>query len=174
MTSDGAALFRAIREHPREDAPRLVYADWLEENGRPERGEFIRLQCEGSVQCPAYPGTARRTRASELLRTFRDDWDAELPSLHGLEWGDIYFRGFVDTVRLFEVRYMSALLERAFATAPLRFLFVAEIGRGQLGELLAFPLLGRLTKLYLPGTFGEAEARLVIAAQGRFPNTEIA
>jgi uncharacterized protein (TIGR02996 family) len=32
MTADGAALLRAILAAPADDAPRLVYADWLEEN----------------------------------------------------------------------------------------------------------------------------------------------
>ena len=35
-----------IRRHPEDDAPRLVYADWLDEHDEPERAEFIRLQCE--------------------------------------------------------------------------------------------------------------------------------
>src|SRR6516164_9385292 len=39
-------LFRTILAQPADDAPRLVYADWLEEHGEPERAEFIRLQCE--------------------------------------------------------------------------------------------------------------------------------
>jgi uncharacterized protein (TIGR02996 family) len=37
-------LLAAIKESPADDAPRLVYADWLEEHGEP-RGEFLRLQC---------------------------------------------------------------------------------------------------------------------------------
>jgi uncharacterized protein (TIGR02996 family) len=44
--SDAAALLAAIRATPDDDAPRLVYADWLEEHGQPERAEFIRVQCE--------------------------------------------------------------------------------------------------------------------------------
>jgi uncharacterized protein (TIGR02996 family) len=44
--SDEKALLAAIWEHPHEDTPRLVYADWLQENGQPERAEFIRVQCE--------------------------------------------------------------------------------------------------------------------------------
>ena len=55
MTSDGDALFRAICELPGEDTPRLMYADWLQENGQPDRAEFIRLQCEAWALCPAYP-----------------------------------------------------------------------------------------------------------------------
>lgn len=43
MTDD--AFIRTICQAPHEDAPRLVYADWLEERGD-ERGEFIRVQIE--------------------------------------------------------------------------------------------------------------------------------
>src|SRR5262249_28074934 len=40
-------LFLAdILERPDDDVPRLVYADWLEEHGQPERAEFIRVQCQ--------------------------------------------------------------------------------------------------------------------------------
>lgn len=34
----------AIRANQEDDVPRLIYADWLEEQGDP-RAEFIRLQC---------------------------------------------------------------------------------------------------------------------------------
>ena len=40
--TDGEALLAAILANPEEDAPRLVYADWLQENGEAERAEFIR------------------------------------------------------------------------------------------------------------------------------------
>jgi uncharacterized protein (TIGR02996 family) len=43
--SDEEALLRAIWAEPDDDAPRLVYAEWLEENGQSERAEFIRVQC---------------------------------------------------------------------------------------------------------------------------------
>lgn len=42
----GGALIRDVLERLDSDAPRLVYADWLSENGQEERGEFIRLQVE--------------------------------------------------------------------------------------------------------------------------------
>jgi uncharacterized protein (TIGR02996 family) len=44
--SDEQALLAAIWRHPNEDTPRLMYADWLQENGQPGRAEFIRAQCE--------------------------------------------------------------------------------------------------------------------------------
>ncbi|MCI0458429.1 MAG: TIGR02996 domain-containing protein [Gemmataceae bacterium] len=41
MTEEDA-LTAAILASPRDDAPRLVFADWLEEGGDP-RGEFLRI-----------------------------------------------------------------------------------------------------------------------------------
>jgi len=39
------AFIAAIANAPDDETPRLVFADWLEDNGDPERAEFIRLQC---------------------------------------------------------------------------------------------------------------------------------
>lgn len=41
-----AAFLSAIRAAPDDDAPRLIYADWLEDHGEAARAEFIRVQCE--------------------------------------------------------------------------------------------------------------------------------
>ncbi|QDV34970.1 TIGR02996 domain-containing protein [Tautonia plasticadhaerens] len=40
------ALIAAIHADPRNDAPRLAYADWLEANGLGDEAKFIRVQCE--------------------------------------------------------------------------------------------------------------------------------
>lgn len=45
MTDAEAALLRAVQESPGDPAPRLVYADWLEEQGD-VRAEVIRIHCE--------------------------------------------------------------------------------------------------------------------------------
>ena len=42
--TDRQALLAAILTYPADDTPRLVYADWLEENGEAERAVFIRDQ----------------------------------------------------------------------------------------------------------------------------------
>ncbi len=44
--SNNHSFLQAILTEPDNDTPRLIYADWLEENGEPERAEFIRLQVE--------------------------------------------------------------------------------------------------------------------------------
>ncbi len=40
------AFIKDILDNPADDTLRLIYADWLEENGEPERAEFIRVQIE--------------------------------------------------------------------------------------------------------------------------------
>ena len=50
-------LLAGVLATPEADVPRLICADWWEEHGEPERGEFIRVQCElarleASCACP--------------------------------------------------------------------------------------------------------------------------
>ena len=45
MTTE-AHFLAAIRAEPRDNLPRLAFADWLDEHGQPERAEVIRVQCE--------------------------------------------------------------------------------------------------------------------------------
>ncbi|MCA9070119.1 MAG: TIGR02996 domain-containing protein [Planctomycetaceae bacterium] len=42
---DPQSFIEAIQANPGDEIPRLVYADWLDEQGDP-RGELIRIQCE--------------------------------------------------------------------------------------------------------------------------------
>jgi uncharacterized protein (TIGR02996 family) len=68
---DGAALLAAIRAHPAEDTPRLVYADWLQERGGDDRAEFIRIQCQlarrrGDRGCKVCSMKTVRARAYNL------------------------------------------------------------------------------------------------------------
>lgn len=46
LDATGLALLAGILAHPEEDAPRLVFADYLQEQGQEERAEFIRVQVE--------------------------------------------------------------------------------------------------------------------------------
>ncbi len=39
------AFLRDILDNPDDDVPRLVFADWLDDHGDPDRAEFIRVQC---------------------------------------------------------------------------------------------------------------------------------
>lgn len=44
ITTTFDALMAAVRTTPDDDLPRLVLADWYEENGEGERAEFVRVQ----------------------------------------------------------------------------------------------------------------------------------
>jgi uncharacterized protein (TIGR02996 family) len=76
--SDRRALIEAIRRHPDEDTPRLVLADWYEENGDAARGEFIRVQCELARLDPIsdrYPEL--HVRQLQMLAEHERDWLGE-------------------------------------------------------------------------------------------------
>jgi uncharacterized protein (TIGR02996 family) len=63
-----AGFVEAIVTRRGDDAPRLIFADWLEEHGAAERAEFIRVQCElARLECvlsSPFPDQAECTGAS--------------------------------------------------------------------------------------------------------------
>src|SRR5262245_17812978 len=75
---DADAFLAAIRAAPADDAPRLVYADWLDDHGQPERAEFIRVQCELARR----DDPALRAREAELLARHHDDFAGPLAAPH--------------------------------------------------------------------------------------------
>lgn len=48
--TDRHAFLAAIKANPDDDTPRLVFADWLDEHGEPERAAMLRVQVEGGLQ----------------------------------------------------------------------------------------------------------------------------
>jgi uncharacterized protein (TIGR02996 family) len=100
--SDRDALLAAIREQPDEDTPRLVFADYLQENGDEHRAAFIRAQVELARTPPWEPFAAFcRWRQPDLASGswFRDT----LPRADGrnVEWPAHPFRrGFAWSIRV--------------------------------------------------------------------------
>src|SRR5262245_31292460 len=80
-------FLRTICENPDDDAPRLVYADWLDENGDADRAEFIRLHVQLARE-PDAPGLEQR--CEELFRQHWPRWVAELPDT-ALLWAKMEF-----------------------------------------------------------------------------------
>ncbi|MCI0700590.1 MAG: TIGR02996 domain-containing protein [Planctomycetia bacterium] len=64
------ALLKAICENPDDDTPRLVFADWLQENGDEARAEFIRAQIE---LARGVENARLKDREEALLATHRDE-----------------------------------------------------------------------------------------------------
>ena len=96
--SDRDDLFRRLLAAPEDDAPRLVYADWLDEHGQPERAEFVRLQC-AMDRIP--PKTGRWRPLYERAVRWSGEWKAHWagPALERVLNAE-FRRGFVDRVRL--------------------------------------------------------------------------
>src|SRR4051812_6279613 len=92
-------FLRALSTHPDDDGVRLVYADWLEENGNPERAEFIRAQIELNRYDPEDPARLPAlSRQHTLLYKHNNAWRRELPPLPpNVEWGH-FRRGFCDEI----------------------------------------------------------------------------
>ena len=109
-THDG--FLAAIREHPDDDAPRLIYADWLDEHGEPERAEFIRLQIAAAELPEDDPRACDlNIRAEEILAEHETNWLGEW-SQRLVRW--TFWRGFLDSVTVEAeqfLRYGKALFQ---------------------------------------------------------------
>jgi hypothetical protein len=75
--------------------PRLVLADWLDENGQPERAEFVRIQVEVSHPSADVERIRRlKKREADLLGEYETEWGGEydrvmqrmLPQLRPVEY----------------------------------------------------------------------------------------
>ena len=79
MSPDELALMKAIYAAPDDDMPRLVYADWLDEQGNAEQqahAAFIRLQCERYRE---NPNSGISLREQRLLEEWERTWRHKLP-----------------------------------------------------------------------------------------------
>jgi uncharacterized protein (TIGR02996 family) len=147
MTQDDAFL-QAIIEQPDDDTPRLIYADWLDEHGDPDRAEFIRVQCE--LACLP-EGDARRAglklRERALLALHEATWAAPLRG-RVASWK--FRRGFVEQIATGAGKFLTQA-EQLFRLAPIRH---ARLRRPTwcLQRLAECPYLARLTGLDLGGS----------------------
>jgi uncharacterized protein (TIGR02996 family) len=72
--SQDKAFIAATKATPLDDPGRLIYADWLEEQGDP-RAEFIRLQTEMSRLLPTSDEyVAKRSRSHVLQKQIKPTW----------------------------------------------------------------------------------------------------
>src|SRR5688572_5456689 len=116
--SDRDALLRAIIDNPADDAPRLVYADWLDEHGDPDRAEFIRLTAGRRPAGTAAEAPSGGQLEAILLRN-ADTWRAEAPDLPGVTWGRDLNRGFVHQASFYEWERFVAVRDQLFEAVPL-------------------------------------------------------
>jgi uncharacterized protein (TIGR02996 family) len=140
--NDHEPFLQAIIAEPEDDAPRLVYSDWLEERGHP-RAEFIRVQCA----LARGEGTSRlraewREREEELLAAHRAQW---LKPLRGFGRCLHFRRGFVEKMNMTAVKFLERG-ETLFRLAPIRALRIMDI-ESRMPTLAACPSLRYLREL---------------------------
>jgi len=134
-----ARLIADCREHPDDDAPRLVWADAV--GG--ERGELVVLQCELAR------GTSSIHRTAQLRAR-----EGELIAAHGKAWCELagfairaeLTRGFVETVTIDGTVSLAGVL----AKAPLVRAVCCEVDeRTEIDKLFASPELAELAGLFV-------------------------
>src|SRR5947209_10682193 len=134
---------QAIHDQPDDDGPRLIYADWLEEQGDP-RGEFIRIQCVlAGMAADAERRPLLAARERELLAEFGSEW---LGPLRGLVEKWEFRRGFLHCVVMTPGDFVW-YAEELFTLGPVRhvhFYRRNDVRRGEVQALAECPQLARL------------------------------
>jgi uncharacterized protein (TIGR02996 family) len=140
------AFLDDILAHPDEDAPRLIFADWLEDHGDEVRARFIRLQCRLARMDDTHPERGSLlAEVQDLVRSHGPGWAGALRGRVD-EWQ--FRRGFVECVEL-SGALSRERLRRLVQNIPLRSLRL-EIYGADLPEVLAAgSWLGGVRELYL-------------------------
>lgn len=127
MTADRAALVAGILANPDDDTPRLVAADWFEENGDAARGEFIRVQVNRARLPPTDP--QQPELAARELRLLKE---------HAARWIGAHFafkkcrfrRGFIEYVHLHLTHFLHHRRE-LLALEPVRDISLTGVDAGE-------------------------------------------
>ena len=162
------ALLRAVCENPDDDTPRLVYADWLQENGEEERAEFIRVQvlmartkARADEDWPSWQRLCAREQ--ELLQAHDEDWWRELPDAPGYRLGRLFNRGFIEVLFVTDWAAFLRDVEVIFRSAPI---WVCQIeGPLPITSPETLNCLSRFRSLGLShATLSDADLRALITA----------
>ncbi len=164
------AFLRAINDGPDDDTPRLVYADWLDEHGDPQRAELIRVQCRiahreqlADVEFGDPDEECQRELSGCNCWNNISRWTAELPELPGVyfSFDGLYssFRGFPHVV----FKTPDVLVrhgDRLLAATALEAITFEKVSRLPLARLLKTPYLDRVCRLAIEKLSTDAEPLL--------------
>jgi uncharacterized protein (TIGR02996 family) len=160
--SDEAGLLATIHSHPNDDTPRLVYADWLDEQGgegNAARAEYIRLEIEIArtpVERTIPPEVKEKHERSQALfvkhhREWFPAFYGRPNLLNGARATVRLRRGFPYYVYAHNPSRIVAIGEKLFPLAPLTDLILNNIDSSCLKSLLQKPWLSHLTYFQLAG-----------------------
>lgn len=149
MSADERSLLDAVLADPRDDGPRLRYAEWFDRRKDP-RGEFIRLQIGGANPDLEYG----------LLATHRAAWVAPFAP-----WSaeDVVFRrGFAEAMSLSGRAFIS-ISDGLFRSTPLRDVRLVAV-QPFMTELARAPNLAKIDRLDLRGNWIGSDGVKALAA----------
>ncbi len=158
MTQVWEGFWKPIRDDPEADAPRLIFADWLDDLGDAHRAEFIRVQV-ALAKLPPHDRHRHDLANTErsLLSRFGEAWARPYS---GLATGPVFRRGFIEEAKV-TARQFLAQAPALFQAGPLRHLHLLDAG-GHLRAVLHSPHLAKLTGLTIYAQhLGPALARAV-------------
>ena len=141
MTEEAA--LRAVLERPDDDAPRLAYAELMDQR-KDERGEFIRRQLRAAQATTTQQKTLRSNEADWLLTKHRSKWSQEVK---GIADEYEFHRGFIAFVSL-PARFFLEKAARLLAAAPIQHLDLID-AKPCMSELLGSAHLRRMRSLSL-------------------------
>jgi uncharacterized protein (TIGR02996 family) len=147
--SDREALLTAIFAAPDDDAPRLVYADWLDEHEEPAQAAFIRTQIELART------DANTDEHDQVAERLFSRWDQFLTELGPVAAGVMllpsdFRRGFVDTPIHLPVSAFQKQSAGWWPRLPVRGISI-DLTPWNVGDLVGVPYLPRLQELVLSG-----------------------
>jgi uncharacterized protein (TIGR02996 family) len=79
--TDDQGLFQAILDNPDDDGVRLIYADYLDEHGEPQRADFIRVQIELALLPEDDPRRGDLEARERALLEEHEEWLTPLDDL---------------------------------------------------------------------------------------------
>jgi len=163
LLSQHEAFLRAIFDAPEDDTPRLVYADFLQENGEEDRAEFIRLGCEGARLAEDHPRRIDlQADMNAIVRKYTMHaadarWPWERSSVRGFPepFGPIHLHGYsledVQSLRWSVVRRSPEW----YGCKSAKFMQPSRLGSEQIDVFLSLPFTQQVTAWDLSGEVRE-------------------
>ena len=144
--TDEQPFLDAVFARYHDDGPRLIYADYLEDTGDPERAELVRVQLALARMPEEHPRRPElANREAELLVANLPRWTEHLGDL--LAGPPQFRRGIIDSVSVDSAVFL-ARGEELFARVPVRKLRLID-DAGLLPRLIHSPLLAGVRELDL-------------------------
>jgi|GEM_PF-4047121 len=149
MSSDEAALLRMICESPQDDLPRLILADWYQENDFEDRAEFIRLDLLRNRTPDTLEAQKIYVELYRIWNRISGAWLESLPSPAGVRWENEFDGGLPCSVAFATPKAFTRSGPEVFESSPIRSLHLARFTPGTTPLFAESPALRGLSRFQL-------------------------